>query len=187
MSWKVDNAHTSLEFSTRHMMVSTVRGHFNEFSGEVELDPQDLTRSWAKAEIKVASLDTREERRDAHLRSADFFDVENFPLITYQSRKIESHGDDRFLVQGELTIKGITRPVELNVEFLGLENSPYGFRVAGFEATGKVSRQDFGLTWNVALETGGVMVGDEIKLRIDAEADEVVESKLEAAVGAASS
>ncbi|HVB53047.1 MAG TPA: YceI family protein [Candidatus Acidoferrales bacterium] len=181
MSWKVDNAHTSLEFSTRHMMVSTVRGHFNEFSGEVEIDPQDLTRSWAKAEIKTASIDTREDRRDAHLRSADFFEVEKFPLITYQSGKIESRGGNKFRVEGELTIKDVTRNIELDVQFLGMETSPYGFQVAGFEATGILSRKDFGLTYNVALETGGIVVGDEIKLRIDAEADEVVE----AAVGAA--
>lgn len=185
MSWKVDNAHTSVEFSARHMMVSTVKGHFNEFSGEVEIDPQDLTRSWAKAEIQASSVDTREERRDAHLRSADFFDVEKFPLITYQSGRIESRGHNRFRVDGELTIKGVTRPVELDVEFLGMEQSPYGFRVAGFEASGKLGRQDFGLTWNVALETGGFMVGDEIKLRIDAEVDEVVEAPGKA-VGAAS-
>jgi polyisoprenoid-binding protein YceI len=179
MSWKVDNAHTSLEFSARHMMVSTVKGHFNEFSGEVEIDPDDLTRSWAKAEIQVGSVDTREDRRDAHLRSADFFDVEKFPLITYKSGKIESRGSNQFRVEGELTIKGVTRPIELDVEFLGMETSPYGFKVAGFEASGNLSRQDFGLTWNVALETGGFMVGDEIKLRIDAEADEVVEAAAE--------
>ncbi len=183
MSWKVDTAHTSLEFAARHMMVSTVRGHFKEFSGEVEIDAGDLTRSWATAEIKAASLDTREDRRDTHLRSADFFDVEKFPLITYRSGKIESRGDNRFLVQGELTIKDVTRPIELEVEFLGMESSPYGFKVAGFEARGSLSRKDFGLNWNVALETGGFMVGDEIKLRIDAEADEAVEA-VEAATAA---
>jgi polyisoprenoid-binding protein YceI len=186
MSWKVDNAHTSLEFSARHMMVSTVRGHFNQFSGQVEIDPQDLTRSWATAEIEAGSVDTREERRDAHLRSADFFDVEKFPLITYRSSKIESRGGNKFRVEGELTIKGVTRPIELEVEFLGMESSPYGFKVAGFEASGKLSREDFGLSWNVALETGGFMVGDEIKLRIDAEADEVVEETAEVAAAAVS-
>jgi len=188
MSWKVDNAHTSLEFSARHMMVSTVKGHFKDFAGEVELDPSDLTRSKARAEIQAASLDTREEKRDAHLRSADFFDVEKFPVITYQSGKIESRGDNRFRVQGDLTIKGVTRPVELDVEFLGMSTSPYGFKVAGFEASGTLSRKDFDLNWNMALETGGFLVGDEIKIRIDAEADEVVETASEAAeVGASAS
>lgn|SRR5487761_543675 len=176
MSWKVDNAHTSLEFSARHMMVSTVKGHFNQFSGEVELDPSDLTRSWARAEIQAASVDTREARRDDHLRSADFFDIEKYPLIVFKSGKIESRGGNRYRVQGELTIKDATRPIELDVEFLGMETSPYGFRVAGFEATASLSRKDFGLNWNVALETGGWLVGDEIKLRIDAEADEMVEA-----------
>lgn len=185
MSWKVDNAHTSLEFSARHMMVSTVRGNFKEFTGEVELDPSDLTRSRARAEIQAASLDTREESRDTHLRSAEFFDVEKFPVISYQSGKIESRGDNRFRVQGELTIKGVTRPVELDVEFLGMSTSPYGFKVAGFEASGTLSRKDFDLNWNMALETGGFLVGDEIKIRIDAEADEVAEATPEtASVGA---
>lgn len=186
MSWKVDTAHTSIEFAVRHMMVSTVRGHFNEFSAEVELDPQDMTRSWATAEIKVASIDTREEKRDAHLRSADFFDVEKFPLMTYKSSKIESSGKDKFRVEGELTIRDVTRPVSLEVEFLGMSKSPYGFSVAGFEGTGKLSREEFGLTWNVALEAGGWMVGDEIKLRIDGEVDEVVEKTPEAGAAAAS-
>jgi polyisoprenoid-binding protein YceI len=176
MSWKVDTAHTSIEFATRHMMVSTVRGHFNEFTAEVELDPEDLAKSWVTAEIQAASLDTREERRDTHLRSADFFDVEKFPLITYKSGKIESRGENKFLVQGELTIKGTTRPIELEVEFLGMQTSPYGFRVAGFEAIGQLSREDFGLTWNVALEAGGFMVADEVRLRLDGEVDEVVEA-----------
>lgn len=184
MSWKVDTAHTSIEFAARHMMVSTVRGHFNEFTAEVELDPEDLAHSWATAEIKAASLDTREERRDTHLRSADFFDVEKFPLITYKSGKIESRGENKFLVQGELTIKDATRPVELEVEFLGMETSPYGFRVAGFEAIGQLSREDFGLTWNVALETGGFMVADEIRLRLDGEVDELVEAAPEASAAA---
>ncbi|HVC23952.1 MAG TPA: YceI family protein [Candidatus Dormibacteraeota bacterium] len=173
MSWKVDGAHTSIEFAVRHMMVSTVRGHFNEFTAEVDLDPEDQTRSWVTAEIKTASLDTREEARDAHLRSADFFDVDKFPLITFKSGKVESKGGDNFLVEGDLTIKDVTRPLVLDVEFLGMEKSPYGFRVAGFEATGKLSREEFGLTWNVALEAGGFIVGDEIKLRIDGEVDEV--------------
>jgi len=184
MSWKVDKAHTSVEFSARHMMVSTVKGHFNEVNGEVEIDPSDLTRSWARAEIQASSVDTREDRRDTHLRSADFFDVEKFPVISYRSGKIERLRDNHFRVAGELTIKDVTRPIELEVEFLGMEASPYGFKVAGFEASGSLSRKDFDLNWNVALETGGWLVGDEIKLRIDAEADEVVEAPAEA--GAAS-
>jgi polyisoprenoid-binding protein YceI len=127
MSWKVDNAHTSLEFSARHMMVSTVRGHFKDFTGEVELDPSDLTRSRARAEIQAASLDTREEKRDAHLRSADFFDVETFPVISYQSGKIESRGDNRFRVQGELTIKGVV-PLSWMLSSWGCRPAPTASR-----------------------------------------------------------
>jgi polyisoprenoid-binding protein YceI len=185
MSWKVDNAHTSIEFSARHMMVSTVRGHFTEFSGEIELDPDDLSKSRATATIKPASIDTREEARNAHLRSADFFDVERYPEITYRSTKVESRGGKHYRVEGDLTIKDVTRPVELDVEFPGLATSPYGFRVAGFEAAGSISRKDFGLTWNVALETGGWMVGDDIKIRIDAEADEVAETEVAGSVASA--
>ncbi len=181
MTWKVDNAHTAIEFSARHMMVSTVRGHFNEFSGEVELDPDDLGKSRASATIKAASIDTREPSRDAHLRSADFFDVEKYPDLTYRSTAIESLGGNRYRVAGELTICGTTRPLELQVDFLGLEKSPYGVRVAGFEAVGMISRKDFGLTWNVGLETGGWLVGDEIRIRVDAEANEVQEAEAGAA------
>jgi polyisoprenoid-binding protein YceI len=176
MSWKLDNAHTSIEFSARHMMVSTVRGNFTEFSGEIELDPDDLAKGRATATMKAASIETREGARDTHLRSADFFDVEKYPEITYRSTQVESRGGNHYRVAGDLTIKDVTRPVQLDVDFLGVEHSPYGFRVAGFEATGKISRKDFGLTWNVALETGGFMVGDEIKIRIDAEVDEVAEA-----------
>ncbi len=184
MSWKVDNAHTALEFSVRHMKISTVKGHFNDFSGEVAIDLQDLTKSWARAEIQAASVDTRDQTRDTHLRSADFFDVEKFPLITYRSGKVESRGGNRYRVEGELTIKDKTRPIELDVEFLGLEKSPWGAQVAAFEANGTLSRTDFDLTWNVALEAGGFLVGDEIKIRVDAEANEVVEATEDAAAAA---
>lgn len=186
MSWKVDNAHTSLEFSARHMMVSTVRGHFTEFTGELELDTEDLTRSRAKATIKAVSVDTRETTRDNHLRSADFFDVEKYPEITYRSTKLESRGGNKFRVEGELTIRDVTHPIELEVAFLGMESSPYGFRVAGFEAAGSLSRKDFGLNWNVALETGGFVVSDQIKIRIDAEAVEEVARADELVAGPAS-
>ncbi len=177
MTWKVDNAHTALEFSVRHMMVSTVRGNFTRFRGQVELDLEDPTRSRAQAEIEVASIETREEGRNGHLRSADFFDAEHHPLITYRSGRIRSGGGDHFQVEGELTIKGVTRPLQLEVEFMGARRSPQGVKVAGFSASGSLSRKDFGLNWNVALESGGWLVGDEVKIRIDAEAQEVQEAK----------
>ncbi len=172
MSWKLDTVHSAVEFSVRHMMVSTVKGNFREFAVDLELDPQDLTRSSAKAVIKAASIDTREQARNGHLVSADFFDAEKYPEITYQSRSVKALGGDRYQIEGDLTIKDTTRPVALDVTFLGVQTSPQGVKVAGFEAATKISRQDFGLTWNVALETGGVLVGDEIKISIDVEVNE---------------
>ncbi len=172
MTWKIDNAHTAIEFSVRHMMVSTVKGHFNEFEGELELDEEDQTQSRASARIRSASVDTRQAARDEHLRSADFFDAEHFPEIVYESRRVVPLGGDRYRVEGEMTIRGHTAPLTLELQFLGFQLSPWGTRVAGFEAQGKLSRRDFGLTYNVALETGGVLVGDEVSIRIDAEAVE---------------
>ncbi|MHB1501291.1 MAG: YceI family protein [Candidatus Dormibacteria bacterium] len=172
MAWKLDAAHSAVAFSARHMMVSTVRGNFEEFAADIEIDPDDLSKASVHAVIKAASIDTRVDARNGHLRSADFFDVEKYPDIVYQSRRVESLGGDRYRVEGDLTIKDVTRPVPLDVTFHGIQTSPQGARVAGFEAAGKVSREDFGLTWNMALETGGVVVGDEIKISIDAEANE---------------
>ncbi|MGH7698648.1 MAG: YceI family protein [Candidatus Dormibacteria bacterium] len=174
MTWKVDNAHTAIEFSVRHMMVSTVKGNFTDFAGELELDPDDPGRSRARATIQVASVDTRQAMRDQDLRSANFFDAEQFPVIRYASRAVQHLGGDRYRVEGELTIRDITRPLPLEVRFLGLQQSPWGTRVAGFEASGSLSRKDFGITYNVALETGGLVVGDEVKIRVDAEAVEEV-------------
>jgi len=176
LSWTLDPYHADVEFSARHMMVSTVKGHFTEFTAELEIDPEDLTKSSAKATIKAASIDTRVGARNDHLRSADFFDVEKYPNLTYQSRKIESVGGDRYRVEGDLTIKDVTKPVTLDVTFHGVRKSPQGQMVAGFEATGKINRSDFGLTYNAALEAGGVVVGDEIKISIDAEANQPAES-----------
>ncbi len=176
MAWKLDMAHSAVEFSVRHMMISTVKGNFKEFSVDVDIDPDDLAKSSVRAVIKAASIDTREPQRNAHLVSADFLDAEKYPEIVFQSRRVESVGGDRYRVEGDLTIKDVTRPVSLDVTSLGIQTSPYGVKAAGFEATTKISRQEFGLTWNVALETGGVLVGDEIKISIDAEVNEVAEA-----------
>ena len=173
MTWKLDTAHSAVEFSVRHMMVSTVKGNFKEFSVDLNLDPEDLVKSSAKAVIQAASIDTREPARNGHLTSADFFEVEKYPEITYQSRSVKALGGDRYQVEGDLTVKDVTRPVALEVAFLGVHTSPQGAKVAGFEASTKISRKDFGLNWNVALETGGVLVGDEIKISLDIEANEV--------------
>ena len=173
MTWTLDTAHSAVEFSVRHMMVSTVKGNFKEFSVDLNLDPEDLVNSSAKAVIQAASIDTREPARNGHLTSADFFEVEKYPEITYQSRSVKALGGDRYQVEGDLTVKDVTRPVALEVAFLGVQTSPQGAKVAGFEASTKISRKDFGLNWNVALETGGVLVGDEIKISLDIEANEV--------------
>jgi polyisoprenoid-binding protein YceI len=176
MTWKLDMAHSAIEFSVRHMMVSTVKGNFREFSADLELDPEDLTKSSVRAVVKVASIDTREPQRNAHLVSADFFDVEKFPEMVFQSTRVEHVGGDRYRVTGDLTIRGVTRPITLDVTYLGTQVSPYGVKAAGFEATATLSRKDFGLTWNVALETGGMLVGDEVKISVDAEANLVDQS-----------
>ncbi|HUY98077.1 MAG TPA: YceI family protein [Verrucomicrobiae bacterium] len=174
MTWQIDKAHTDVSFSVRHMMVSTVRGHFTEVDGSLEFDPDNVTAAKLQVTIPVASLDTREERRDGHLRSADFFDVEHYPTLTYTSRSVQSQGGDRYRVEGDLTIRDQTRPVTLEVTLNGVQKSPMGgARSAGFEAKGSLSRRDFGLNWNVALESGGVLVSDEVKITIDAEVTEV--------------
>ena len=176
MTWKLDMAHSAIEFSVRHMMVSTVKGNFREFSADLELDPEDLTKSSVRAVVKVASIDTREPQRNAHLTSSDFFETEKFPEMVFQSTRVEHLGGDRYRVTGDLTIKDVTRPITLDVTHLGTQVSPYGVKAAGFEATATLSRKDFGLTWNVALETGGMLVGDEVKISVDAEANLVDEA-----------
>ena len=176
MTWKLDMAHSAIEFSVRHMMVSTVKGHFREFSADLELDPDDLTKSSVRAVVKTASIDTREPQRNGHLVSADFFEVEKYPEMVFQSTRVEHVGGDRYRVTGDLTIKDVTRQITLDVTHLGTQTSPYGVKAAGFEASASISRKDFGLTWNVGLEAGGVLVGDEVKISIDAEANLVDEA-----------
>jgi polyisoprenoid-binding protein YceI len=172
--WNLDPTHTRANFSARHMMVTTVRGGFDKVSGTVNFDPQNPAASSVEATIEAASINTGVADRDNHLRSADFLDVENYPTITFKSTNVKVTSDTTADVTGDLTIRGTTRPVTLKVEFLG---EAYGFESqrAGFEASARINREDFGLTWNVALETGGVLVGKEITLNIDAEAIKVPE------------
>lgn len=167
--WQIDPAHTTAEFSVRHMMISNVKGRFGTIEGTVTGDLEDPTQAQVEVKIEVASIDTRNEQRDQHLRSADFFDVENHPYITFKSRRIERTGQDRFNVVGDLTIRGVTREVALDATFEGQAKSPWGQQVAGFSATTRLNRKDYGLTWNAALETGGVLVGDEVKIDIHVE------------------
>jgi polyisoprenoid-binding protein YceI len=169
-TWTIDQSHSLAEFSVRHMMVSTTRGQFQTVEGSLQINESDLTQSSVDVTIDVASLTTRDEKRDEHLRSADFFDATTFPTITFKSTGIEQKKSDKYLVHGDLTIRGVTRPVVLETEFNGFGTSPWGQTVAGFEADTEISRKDFGLEWNVALETGGVLVGDKVKIHIEVEA-----------------
>ena len=168
-TWNIDPAHTTVEFSVKHLMISTVRGHFGAVTGTIVLDEQNPLNSSVTAEIDVTSVSTHQEQRDAHLRSADFFDVEKFPAIRFESTSIERDGD-HFDVHGNLTIRDVTRAVVLHTTDEGRGGDPWGGQRAGFSATTKVDRRDFGLTWNQALETGGVVVGNDIKITLEVEA-----------------
>jgi polyisoprenoid-binding protein YceI len=169
-TWTVDQSHSLAEFSVRHMMVSTTRGQFETIEGALQIDETDLTNSSVNVTIDVSSITTRDAKRDEHLRSADFFDAANFPAMTFTSTRIEKKSDEDYLVHGDLTIRGVTRPVTLKAEFNGFGTSPWGQTVAGFSADTEISRKDFGLEWNVALETGGVLVGDKVKIHLEVEA-----------------
>lgn len=168
--WKIDPSHSLVEFAVRHLMIATVKGRFGKLDGVIEADPDDLSTLKARVEIDAASIDTRDEQRDGHLRSADFFDVENHPTLTFESRSVEPEGDGRFKLIGDLTIRGVTRPVSLDATFNGRGKDPWGGERIAFEADTTVDRRDFNLTWNTALETGGVLVGDQVKIHIEVEA-----------------
>jgi polyisoprenoid-binding protein YceI len=170
MSWLLDDVHTHVGFSVKHMMVTTVRGQFKKYTGKLTLDPQDFTKSRFEGEIDVASIDTGNGQRDDHLRNNDFFDAPNHPKITFKSTSIEAKGEGEFVVHGDLTIRGVTKPVALDVEFHGTSKNPYGKTVAGLSARGTINRKDFGVNFNALLETGGVAVGEKVKLEVDVEA-----------------
>jgi polyisoprenoid-binding protein YceI len=169
-TWQIDPAHTLTEFSVRHMMITTVRGRFGAVTGTIQLDEEDPTRSTADVSIDAATIDTRVAQRDAHLRSADFLDSETYPSITFRTTTIERKGENRYQVTGDLTIRGVTKPVVLDVTEGGRAKSPWGQTVIGFRATTKIDRRDYGLKWNQALETGGVLVGNEVQIAIEVEA-----------------
>jgi len=172
-TWTLDAAHTLVEFSTKHMMITTVKGRFPEISGTITVDEAQPDRSRVEVEIGAASIDTGVEQRDAHLRSADFLDAENFPAITFKSTRVEgayAEAGDEFKVVGELTIRGTTREVVLDATFEGTGKDPWGGERASFSAEAKLDRRDFGLTWNQALETGGLLVSNQIKLSLEVQA-----------------
>ena len=166
-TYTIDPSHTHAGFVVRHLMVSKVRGAFNGVSGTVTV-ADDINRSTVEVELDPATIDTRDAGRDEHLRSADFFGAEEFPTITFVSTGLRRDGDE-WVLDGDLTIKGISRPVRLDVEFLGAANDPWGGSRLGFTASGELDREDWGLTWNQNLETGGVLVGKKVTLEIEAE------------------
>ncbi|MGC4808390.1 YceI family protein [Micromonospora sp. DT233] len=168
-TYLLDTAHKRVGFVARHMMVSKVRGEFTDATATLTI-AEDPLQSSVVATIQAASINTAQADRDAHLRSPEFLDVEGFPTLEYRSTGVKSHDGNEFVLSGELTIKGVTRPVELEVEFEGAGRSPFGQDIFGFSASTEIDREDFGLTWNVALETGGVLVGKKIKIEIEGEA-----------------
>lgn len=169
ITYQIDSAHSSVHFSVRHLMLSNVRGEFGKVSGTVNYDAQNPANSSVEATIDAASINTRDAQRDGHLKSADFLDVEKFPTITFRSRKIEAKGDGG-KITGDLTIHGVTREVTLEVEGPTAEvKDPWGKQRVGASAKTKIDRREFGITWNAAMETGGVMVGHEVKIEIDVE------------------
>jgi polyisoprenoid-binding protein YceI len=186
-TWNLDTTHTDVIFAAKHMMVTTVRGKFATVSGSLQLDPENPTAATGSFTIDAASLNTGVEQRDGHLRSPDFFDVQDHPEITFVSTSVVAKGGDDYAVTGDLTIRGTTRPVTLDVEYLGLFASMGGARRAGFHATTTIKREDWGLTWNVGLEAGGWLVGKDVKLEIDLAVEEAtaVVAETEAVASAA--
>jgi polyisoprenoid-binding protein YceI len=169
-TWNLDPTHTLVEFSAKHMVFATVKGRFDRATASIVLDEGNLDASSVSATIESASLNSGVEQRDAHLKGADFLDVENYPSISFVSRGVESSSADRARILGDLTIRDVTRPVTLDTTFEGRGTNPWGQEIASFHATARINRRDFGLTWNVALDQGGVLVGEEIRLAISAEA-----------------
>jgi polyisoprenoid-binding protein YceI len=166
-TWRIDAAHSSVEFAVRHLMITTVRGRFTGVTGTVVIDDAAPAASAVDIVIDAATIDTREPQRDAHLRSTDFFDVEQFPTLTFRSTRVEGALDAPFQVTGELTIHGVTRPVTLDVQPEGRVKDAWGGIRSGFTATTKIRRSDFGLTWNQLLEAGGVTVSDDVKIALE--------------------
>jgi polyisoprenoid-binding protein YceI len=169
-NWQVDGAHSAVNLAVRHMVISKVRGHFGRWSAKLQLDTADLTRSSVEVDIEAASIETGVADRDAHLRSPDFLDAAKYPTLSYRSRRVESASKDRLRVTGDLTIRDVSREVVLDVEYGGQGKDPWGNTRVGFTATASLNRKEFGLTWNQALETGGVLVADRVDIEIELQA-----------------
>ena len=168
--WNIDPVHSAIHFSVRHMVVAKTRGRFGKFSGELSFDAANPSAGSVQVSIDSASIDTADGQRDAHLKSADFFDVEKFPQASFRSTKVEDVGGDRYRITGDLSIRGVTKPVVLEATYQGSGKDPWGGERLGFSATTSVDRRQFGLEWNKALETGGVLVGEKVELTLEVEA-----------------
>ncbi|MBO1268486.1 YceI family protein [Arthrobacter cavernae] len=174
--WRFDPTHTRIGFSTRHAMVTKVRGAFNDFDGAINADAEHPDKSSVRLTIKVASIDTRNADRDQHLRTNDFFDAPNFPEITFISNRVDQVDQGHFIVNGDVTIRGVTKEIAVPMDFIGVERDPMGNLRAGFEGSRRIDRQDFGLKWNTALDSGGVLVSDKITLEFEVSAIKVEDS-----------
>lgn len=170
INWAVDTTHSSIDFSIRHMVIAKVKGTFHTYEAKINADPEDLTTADIEFSVDLASVDSRNEDRDNHLRSADFFDVEKFPKMVFKSTKIVKKGDGEYDVTGDLTIHGVTHQETFSATYEGSGKDPWGNERAGFSAQGSIKRADYGLTWNAALETGGVLVGDQVQVSLEIEA-----------------
>ncbi|HLI06720.1 MAG TPA: YceI family protein [Ktedonobacteraceae bacterium] len=167
MAWQIDATHSQVTFSVRHMMISTVKGQFDVIRGQLHIDEAHPENSWVEAEADAATINTRDEKRDAHLRSADFFDTEKYPLITFKSTKVEALGGNEYRVTGDLTMHGVTKQVTFDAEYQGQIKDAWGMQRAALTIKGSINRKDFGLNWNVALESGGVLVSEKVNVEID--------------------
>lgn len=170
VKWALDQAHSEVNFTVRHMMIARVNGTFRDFSADIEFDPEDLTTANVKFTVDVASIDTRNEDRDNHLKSADFFDVENHPEMTFVAKNLVKKGDTEYEVTGDLTMRGVTKPETFQVTYGGVAKDPFtGVEKSGLTVSGTINRTDYGLKWNQALETGGVLVSEEVKIDVHLE------------------
>jgi polyisoprenoid-binding protein YceI len=168
-TYEIDPVHSSVAFEVTHLMISKVRGEFNEFSGSFEFDPEHPQKASAQVSVQMASVDTRNEKRDEHLRSPDFFNVDQHPTMSFKATRLTHEEDDEYKLHGELTLNGVTKDVSFDVEYSGQVTDPWGNTRVGFAAEGEIDRKDFGVDWSQTLDSGGVVVGDEVEIEIDIE------------------
>lgn len=167
--WNMDVSHSEVQFKVKHMMISTVTGHFSKFDAGIETTGDDFTTAKATFSAEIDSISTNNEQRDGHLKSGDFFDAENHPQISFSSTSVEKKDDENYVLNGDLTIRGVTKAVSLKVEFGGIAQDPWGNTRAGFMIEGKINRKEFGLNWSAVTEAGGIVVSDEVRLHVNAE------------------